>query len=327
MTRWRGPLVVSVALLFCSGSAWAAGLWDHLRPKVDASTEKAFKPISSIPAHDGVPASIPSDLFGITIGQSFDEARQALLRYLPGKVPGKTCDAFNNCETPELADEFGQALYTNYKTGITKLYIQDPCPQSGCPSGLRLTTDIAGLTYRSSLSASQAAPDGAEENFRLVFSSPGSGHQLVYMQYFVSYRPEKQPRFEDWISRVREKFGADPIILNPPAVSESVLVYSGGWLPDTSTLVKGGKNAHCAVSFPDNTNALEEKLKGIQSAPCRLVVRMSLQTGASPRHVSRAVLELWDPYRAATNLTNDIASLQDSRSDMERKIDVRAPQL
>src|SRR5258708_36632690 len=111
-------------------------------------------------------------------------------------------------------EEFKQAIYSNYETTQTKLYIQDPCPKTGCPTNLRLTSSIAGMNYRSGIRASQSLTDGSSENFRLLFSSPGSGHQLVDLLYTINYPADHQPRFEDCVFQLRGTFEAQPIIFN-----------------------------------------------------------------------------------------------------------------
>jgi len=326
IARRNSALACVVACLLASPAS--AGLWDAWNPPLKPASEEAFKPIAAIPPHDGLPESVPADLFGIMIGLKFDEAREALLKHVPGKALAKICNPVTHtCEAPIGVDEFNQPIYSNYETTQTKLYIQDPCPKTGCPTNLRLTSSIAGMNYRSAIRASQSLPDGSSENFRLLFSSPGSGHQLVDLLYTINYPADHQPRFEDWLSQIREKFQAEPIILNPPQLSQAALVYANGWLTDTSSMVNGGRNSACGVPFPDSSIPLESKLKTIEGAQCRLVVKVVLTTGASPRHVGQALVEIWDPYRAAANLVSDIKSLYSSRDAVERKLDIAAPKL
>jgi hypothetical protein len=54
---------------------------------------------------------------------------------------------------------------------------------------------------------------------------------------------------------------------------------------------------------------------------------MVLSMGASPNHVGRAVIEIWDPHRTALNLAADIQGLYASRETVERKLDISAPKL
>jgi hypothetical protein len=107
--------------------------------------------MSAIPPREGLPTSAASDLFGVSIGMKFNDAREALLKRLPGKPPQKVCNSFGGCDVPVLKDAFNLPIYTNYETAATKLYVQDPCPKSGCPTNLRLTSDIAGMEYRSGI--------------------------------------------------------------------------------------------------------------------------------------------------------------------------------
>lgn len=321
------PLILLVGSLSCLISPALAGLWDTDKAPLSQASEDAFRLVSTVPPREGLPSSVASDLFGVSIGMKFNDAREALLKRVPGKPPQKTCNPFGGCDAPVLKDAFNLSIYTNYETAATKLYIQDPCPKSGCPTNLRLTTDIAGMEYRSGIRAHGAMPDGSSESFRLLFSTPASGHQLLHLQYIVSYQNDKQPRFEDWIARLREKFGASPILLGPPNLNQSTLVYADGWLRDASSLQKGAINASCGGAFPEGFDPLETKLKSVAGAQCRLVIKMVLFMGASPNHVGKAVIEIWDPRRTALNLAADIQGLYALRATVERKLDTAAPKL
>ena len=248
-------------------------------------------------------------------------ARRCCCGYLavPAVTEGCVQDAQSPCRAEPQKDEFGDLKFRNLRETSTKLFIPS--------SGARGIDEIAGMRYRSALSTLQNSQSGGAESFFLTFSSPASGHQLVDLQYSINYLAEKQPRIDDWLVQIKNKFGGTPLPMSTIYYSGAVLVYSGDWLKDISTLQNGGVNAHCAVPPSAAANSLEEKLKYVSGAKCRLVVLVSLRPGASPHHVGSAFVEIWDPYRYASNLSTDLKALHQSREKIEKQLDMAAPKL
>lgn len=290
-------------------------------PTGDNSPERRFPVLDVMPVGEGLPAGSATDLFGLGLGQTYDEVRKSLIaRHKPVQQTdeflarsGVSIGGANR--PPLLVNEHGEAILANF---------DDIWRRSHTSGRAAMGQDPTELVHRGRIST-RADHDGGREVITAEFSSPASGHQLVRLAFRKNFPLDAQPLVADWIDAIRTKFGLEPVRTDLYGVVFAQM--------DDGKPIRSSRDVYdrCRSLIEmledatglDYTNLIDRTRKD----RCRTAIRLQWGNGSAPTHMAQVAITFVDGMRFHRSLVTDVKALDQTKADRMRGVTAGRPRL